>query len=83
VFDESIQFLVAQFALVERVYELDRDGDLSPGRHDATKGREFIGGQLLKGGQFLGDLWYSAWQSARVDTYLRGELTRRATPPAK
>jgi len=83
VFDESMQFLLAQFELVERLYELDRDGDLSPGRQDATKGREFISGQLLKGGQFLADLWYSAWQSARVDTYLRGELSRRAKPVAK
>lgn len=83
VFDESVQFLVAQFELVERLYELDRDGDLSPGRQDATKGREFIAGQLVKGGQFLGDLWFSAWQSARVDTYLRGELNRRARPAAR
>ena len=83
VVDESMQFLLAQFELVERLYELDRDGHLSPGRQDATKGREFIAGQLLKGGQFLGDLWYSAWQSARVDTYLRGELSRRAKPVGK
>lgn len=83
VFDESMTFLLAQFELVERLYELDRDGDLSPGRQDAAKGREFIAGQLLKGGQFLGDLWYSAWQSARVDTYLRGELSRRAKPAAR
>lgn len=80
---ESMHFLIGQFGLVERLYELDRDGHLSPGRQDATKGREFIAAQLLKGGQFLGDLWLSAWQSARVDTFLRGELSRRATPVAK
>jgi hypothetical protein len=78
VFDEAMAFLVAQSKLVERVYELDRDGKLSPGRNDVTEGRGFIGGQLIEGGQFLGDLWYSAWQSAPIDTYLRGELTRRA-----
>ena len=82
-FEASMQFLLAQFSLVERLYELDRDGDLSPGRQDATRGREFISRQLLKGGQFLGDLWYSAWQSARIDTYLRGELSRRAKPVSK
>ena len=82
VFGESMQFIQAQFDLVGRVYELDRDGDLSPGRHDVTQGREFISAQLLKGGQFLGDLWYSAWQSARVDTFLRGELSRRANANA-
>ena len=77
VFDEAMGFVAAQFELVERVYQLDRDGKLSPGKGDVTEGREFIGGQLLKGGQFLGDLWFTAWQSAPVDTFLRNELARR------
>lgn len=76
-FNESMQFILAQFQEVERTYELDRDGKLSPGRGDASEGRAFIGGQLLKGGQFLGDLWLSAWQSAPLDTYLTNELKRR------
>ena len=76
-FDESMNFISAQFELVEKVYQLDRDGKLSPNKGDVIEGREFIGGQLIKGGQFLGDLWYSAWQSAIVDTFLRGELARR------
>ena len=77
-FDASMQFVLAQFQLVERTYELDRDGKLSPGRNDTTEGRAFIGGQLLKGGQFLGDLWFSAWQNAPLDNYLANELKRRA-----
>ncbi|HTD68557.1 MAG TPA: hypothetical protein VK846_18700, partial [Candidatus Limnocylindria bacterium] len=79
-FQESMGFIEAQFGLVERVYQLDRDGKLSPSKGDATEGREFISGQLIKGGQFLGDLWFSAWQSAPIDNYLRTELTRRAQP---
>jgi len=82
VFAESVRFILAQFELVERTYQLDRDGKLSPGRGDITEGRAFIGGQLLKGGQFLGDLWLSAWQSAGVDNYLRNELKRRAEAAA-
>ena len=78
VFDEAMGFVAAQFELVERVYQLDHDGKLSPGRGDATEGREFISGQLLKGGQLLGDLWFTAWKSAPVDTFLRGELAKRA-----
>jgi hypothetical protein len=77
VFDESMNFIAAQFELVEKTYQLDRDGKLSPGKGDATEGVEFLSGQLIKGGQFLGDLWLTAWQSAPVDTYLRGELNRR------
>lgn len=78
VFDESMSFIAAQFELVEKTYQLDRDGKLSPSKGDATEGIEFISAQLIKGGQFLGDLWLTAWQSAPVDTFLRGELTRRA-----
>ncbi len=79
VFAESMDFLVAQAALVEPLYELDKAGKLNPLRGDATEGRVFISNQLLKGGQFLGDLWLTAWRSATVDTYLRGELTRRSS----
>jgi hypothetical protein len=82
VFDETMAFLVAQSKLVERLYELDRDGMLSPGKGDVTEGRQFVGGQLVKGGQFLGDLWYSAWQSASIDKYLKGELARRGKASA-
>jgi hypothetical protein len=82
VFVESMQFIVAQFELVERTYQLDREGQLSPGRHDITEGRAFIGGQLVKGGQFLGDLWLTAWQSASTDSYLANELKRRAEAAA-
>lgn len=82
VFNETMEFILAQFALVERTYQLDRDGQLSPGRGDVTEGRAFIGGQLLKGGQFLGDVWFSAWQSATVDSFLRNELKRRAEAAA-
>jgi hypothetical protein len=82
VFDESMEFIVAQLALVERLYELDRDGKLSPGKGDVTEGRQFISAQLLKGGHFLGDLWFSAWQNAPIDKYLKGELTRRANTRA-
>ncbi|HWN94538.1 MAG TPA: hypothetical protein VNT99_05875, partial [Methylomirabilota bacterium] len=77
VFGASMQFLVAQAGLVERLYQLDRAGELSPGKHDITEGRAFIGAQVLKGAQFLGDLWFSAWQGAFTDTYLANELKRR------
>jgi hypothetical protein len=77
VFEDSMAFILEQFALVEKTYQLDRDGKLSPNRGDVTEGKEFIGGQLIKGGQFLGDLWFTAWQSATVDDFLKRELTRR------
>jgi hypothetical protein len=78
VFAQTMDFLVAQGAMVERLYELDRSGQLSPGKHDTTEGRAFIAGQLVQGAQLLGDLWFSAWQSAPMDTFLGNELKRRS-----
>jgi hypothetical protein len=82
-FEDSMAFILDQFALVEKTYQLDRDGKLSPNRGDVTEGKEFIGGQLLKGGQFLGDLWFTASQCATVDDFLKRELTRRKNQPAE
>jgi hypothetical protein len=76
VFRITVAWLVEQHKLVESLYELDMKGKLS-GRRISSEGRDFIAGQLLSGGQMLGNLWYSAWWSAETDRYLRGELTPR------
>ena len=76
VFRVMVSWLMEQHKLVEPIYELDRDGKLSS-RRISDEGRNFIGGQLVVAGQMLGDLWYSAWASAEMDSYLKGELTRR------
>lgn len=77
IFPEALAFLEQQQQLVEKVYAMDRDGTLSPRNEKAREGKEFIGEQLVKGGQFLSDLWYSAWKNAPQDTFLRKELARR------
>ncbi len=77
VFGEALKFINEQHALVEKVYIMDRDGALSPRNAKASEGREFIGKQLVKGGQFLSDLWYSAWRNAPQDKFLMGELKKR------
>ena len=69
---------VGTHALVEPVYQLEKDGKLSPGNGKEAEGREFLGAQLVRGGQMLGDLWFSAWQQAREDTFLIGQLKKRA-----
>ena len=33
--------------------------------------------RLLKGGQMLGDLWFSCWQQAKEDTFLIRQLKER------
>jgi hypothetical protein len=81
VFSNAMEFIVAQNKSVEPLYQLNQDKSLSDHGEPGSKGRAFITGQLLAGGQLLGDLWYSAWKAAPVDTYLKRELAKRNSPP--
>jgi hypothetical protein len=87
-----MDWFLAQHAQVEPLYQLEKAGKLSnekekadPGRPDFlpgpvdAEGRAFIEGQLLRGVEMLATLWVTAWQSAPLDTYLRGELAKRQT----
>jgi hypothetical protein len=76
-FQAAMAFIVEQGKLVEPLYQLDKDGKLSGEGEIGMQGRDFLEGQLVKSGQFLGDLWYSAWQQAPPDTFLQGTLVRR------
>src|SRR5688572_19193248 len=76
VFPAVVQYLHAQFALVEPLYQLDKDGKLSA-KKPSDEGIEFIHDQLLKAGQMLGDLWHTAWHYAPPDNFLRGQLAKR------
>ena len=51
--------------------ELSADGE------SGSLGRDFLASQLINAGQMLGDLWYSAWEQAPPDTYLRTQLLKR------
>jgi hypothetical protein len=93
-----MDYILVQHQLVEPLYRLDKEGKLSneqerrAGRDERDKqfpgpvdpaGREFVEGQLLKGGQMLGRLWLTAWQTAPQDVYWRAQLAKRAgLPPA-
>jgi hypothetical protein len=63
--------------LVEPLYQLDQEGKLSGEGELGMQGRAFLEGQLLRSVQLLGDIWYSAWQQAPPDTFLKGQLARR------
>ena len=83
VFSPIMEFILAQNKLVEPLYQLNQDKSLSDDGGPGSKGRAFITQQLLAGGQLLGDLWFSAWQTAPEDKYLKGELKKRNTPPGE
>jgi hypothetical protein len=73
----AVAFIVEQHKTVEPLYQMNKDGKLSGNPGTDAEGRAFISGQILKGGQFLGDLWLTAWKEATPDTFLRGQLLRR------
>jgi hypothetical protein len=83
-----MDWFLEQHAQVEVLYLLELAGKLSneqektdrtrtfPGPVD-PEGRAFFEARLLNGGEMLARLWATAWASAPVDTYLRGQLARR------
>ncbi len=77
IFPTVMTFIIDQHKLVELLYQMNQSGDLSDRGEAGSKGRAFITKQLLTGGQFLGDLWISAWQSAPTDTFLKSQLAKR------
>ncbi len=83
IFENAVSFLVTQNKLVEPLYILDRDGKLSNKENRGAEGRAFLEAQLVKSGQLLGNLWFTAWATAPKDTFLERELQRRAQTAAK
>lgn len=77
IFPTVVAFILEQHKLVEPLYQLNQHGDFSDAADADSKGRAFITQQLIAGGQFLGDLWISAWQSAPADTFLKSQLAKR------
>ena len=83
-FPAMLSFVLDQAKLVEPLYQMEKDKKLVADDKGAEAGRDFLTGQLLKGAQMLGDLWYAAWQEAPRDTYLQKDLAKRkAAPPTR
>lgn len=76
-FQQVMAYLQETQKFVEPLYQLNKDGKLTPENEKSSEGRAFLEEQLVKGGQMLGDLWYSAWQQATEDGYLKRQLTAR------
>jgi hypothetical protein len=82
IFKTSVDFVVEGNKLVEPLYKLDKEGKLNA-QGDSSEGRAFLEAQLVKSGQLLGELWYTAWATAPEDTFLERELQQRARPAAE
>jgi len=83
IFQAFVAFIVEQHKLVEPLYQLEKDHKLSGEKDGSEEGRAFLENQLLKGGQMLGDIWFSAWQQAPEDHYLVEQLAKRKNPVPK
>ena len=68
---DAVAYLVAQNKLVEPLYEMEKSGQLSGEGDKGMEGRSFLEGQIVKGGQMLGNIWLTAWLEAPADTYLQ------------
>ena len=73
-----MNYLVEQNKLVEPLYELEKNGQLTGEPGKGMDGLPFLDGQLVKAGQMLGNIWLTAWLEAPEDTYLERQLQQRA-----
>ncbi len=69
--------------LVAPLYQLEKEHKLTPENEHADEGKAFLETQLVRGGQMLGDLWFSAWEQATEDRYLVTELKKRPAASAE
>jgi len=77
-FAATFAYVVAQHRLVEPLYALEKAGKFkAEPAATSGEGRDFIEGQLLRGGHMLAALWLTAWRTAPPDTYLRAQLLKR------
>lgn len=60
-FKTGLQSIKNSNALVEKLYQIDRDGAFSPYGPPSRVGIEFASDRLAAGATLLRDLWWSAW----------------------
>jgi hypothetical protein len=78
-FRAVVSYLVEQNQLVEPLYQLEKDGELSGNGEKGLAGKAVLEGQLVKASQMLGNIWFTAWQEAPEDKHLEHELELRRT----
>jgi hypothetical protein len=77
VFHDVVTYIVEQNKYVEPLYEMEKNGQLTGVGDKGMDALSFLDGQLVKGGQMLGNLWLTAWQQAPEDTYLERQLQQQ------
>lgn len=80
-FQVAMNFILEENQQVTPLYQLEKDGKLSGEGDKGKEGKAFLEAQILKAGQMLGNIWFSAWQQAPPDTFLKNQLARRKHSP--
>jgi len=73
----AMDFISRHHKQVETLYRLDKEKKLGSNREASKEGRAFLEDQVLQAAQFLGDIWFSAWQQAPPDKFLIDRLSER------
>ena len=81
-FRAATSYLVEQNKMVEPLYQLEKEGKLAGEGKTGLAGKVFLEEQLVKAGQMLGDIWFTAWMEAPEDQHLERELKSRQTENA-
>lgn len=76
-FNQIMAYLLETQKQIEPLYQLNKERKFSAEGEKGLAGRAFLDAQLVRGGQMLGDLWFSAQQQATKDKYLIRKLTER------
>jgi hypothetical protein len=76
-FRAAVDFISRHHAQVETLYRLEKEHKLGSNREASKEGRAFLENQVLQAAQFLGDIWFSAWQQAPPDKFLIDRLNER------
>jgi hypothetical protein len=76
-FQAAMLYVISVNQQVEPLYQMEKAGQLSGEGEKGLEGKAFLESQMAKAAQWLADLWYSAWQQAPPDTFLKAQLARR------
>ncbi len=78
-FHNIVDFIVEQNKFVAPLYDMEKNGQLTGEPGKGMDGRPFLENQLVKAGQMLGNIWYTAWVEApEEDVFLKQQLLDRA-----
>lgn len=63
-FATAVEFIQHSNSLVERLYQIDRDGGFNTLRPIKPEAKAFTGERLAAGASLLRDIWWSAWRNS-------------------